>query len=140
MSDRSVSRQGMQVRHRRRAVNGAEARSFRRRRLACLGTGVASLLLILVAFVLQVVEGSWFPVLTTAAAFILQVQNSCRLRRTSVLLHSCTIRAEEEDVDQGLGLFATCMSARCLKGIPHEEDDRSEYQDWPLSPEKSSAG
>lgn len=53
-----------------------EARNSRRRRLACLCTGVASLVLLLVAFVLQVVEGSWFPLLTTAAAFVLQVRLS----------------------------------------------------------------
>lgn len=50
-----------------------EARNSRRIRLACLCTGAASLVLLLVAFVLQVVEGSWFPLLTTAAAFVLQV-------------------------------------------------------------------
>lgn len=53
-----------------------DARESRRRRLACLCTGVASLVLLLVAFVLQVVEGSWFPLLTTAAAFVLQVRLS----------------------------------------------------------------
>ncbi len=50
-----------------------EARHSRRRRLACLCTGVASMVLIFVAFVLQAVEGSWFPLLATAAAFVLQV-------------------------------------------------------------------
>ncbi|CAM9207410.1 unnamed protein product, partial [Scytosiphon promiscuus] len=74
----------MQVRYRGRTVNGADARSFRRRRLACLGTGAASLLLVLVAFVVQVVEGSWFPVLTTAAAFILQVVCGTIIWRNSV--------------------------------------------------------
>lgn len=53
-----------------------EARNSRRRRLACLCTGVTSLVLLLVTFVLQVVEGSWFPLLTTAAAFVLQVRLS----------------------------------------------------------------
>lgn len=42
-------------------------------RLACLCAGLASLLLILVALVLQLVEGSWFPLLANAAALVLQV-------------------------------------------------------------------
>lgn len=51
-----------------------EAGNSRRRRLACLCSGVASLVLLLVAFVLLAVEGSLFPLLTTAAAFVLQVR------------------------------------------------------------------
>eukprot|EP00752_Nemacystus_decipiens_P009675 g8644.t1 len=61
-----------------------EARNSRRRRIACLCTGVASLVLLLVAFVLQVVEGSWFPLLTTAAAFVLQVVCGTIVWRSSI--------------------------------------------------------
>lgn len=43
-------------------------------RLACLCTAVASLLLMLVALVLQLVEGNWFPLLANAAALVLQVR------------------------------------------------------------------
>lgn len=58
----------------RRTLPSVEARNSRMRHLACLCTGVASLVLLLVASVLQVVEGCWFPLLTTAAAFVLQVR------------------------------------------------------------------
>ena len=74
MSDRSRSTAGGRY---RRTLPRVEARNGRRRRLACLCTGVASLVLLLVASVLQVVEGSWFPLLTTAAAFVLQVRYAC---------------------------------------------------------------
>lgn len=57
----------------RRLLPRTEAQHNSRRRLACLCTGAASLVLILVTFVLQVVEGSWFPLLTMVAAFVLQV-------------------------------------------------------------------
>ncbi|CAM9427493.1 unnamed protein product [Ectocarpus fasciculatus] len=57
----------------RRDLPREEVRHRRRRHLACLCTGVASLLLILVAFVLQAAEGRLFPLLMTAAAFVLQV-------------------------------------------------------------------
>ena len=43
-------------------------------RLAFLCSGLASLLLMLVALVLQLVERSWFPLLVSAAAFFLQVR------------------------------------------------------------------
>lgn len=121
MSDRSIGRQGMQVRYRSWTLDGAETRSFRRRRLACLGSGVASLVLMLVAFVLQVVEGSWFPVLTTAAAFVLQVQ-VC-----DTTLASCTIRAQQE---------GTCPQFNCRQGMssmykraaPRGRDAKHDYQ------------
>ncbi|CAN0378348.1 unnamed protein product, partial [Ectocarpus sp. 12 AP-2014] len=57
----------------RRGLPREEVRHRRRRHLACLCTGVASLVLTLVAFVLQAVEGRLFPLLMTAAAFVLQV-------------------------------------------------------------------
>lgn len=45
-------------------------------RLACLCTGLASLVLILVALVLELLDRSWFPLVLTAAAFVLQVGHS----------------------------------------------------------------
>lgn len=73
MSGRKVDSPGMEERS-RRLLPRIEAQSYRRGRLVCICTGATSLVLILVTFVLQVVEGSLFPVLTTAAAFVLQVR------------------------------------------------------------------
>lgn len=44
-----------------------------RGRLTCWSTGLASLLLLLVAFVLEMLDGKWLLLLVTAAAFVLQV-------------------------------------------------------------------
>lgn len=76
MSGRSVNTRGLVIKI-GEAGTGSGSReagnNSSMHRLACLCTGLASVLVMLVALVLQMVEGCWFPLLANAAALILQV-------------------------------------------------------------------